>query len=81
MFDDTGFAIFLQNYPFGSFVYQLERIYGIPFINRKNIDKSVCMSLPIDFQNAERLQFAFEGQGLKLKKENRKIKVLVIYKA
>ncbi|QQD16463.1 TlpA family protein disulfide reductase [Sphingobacterium sp. UDSM-2020] len=78
MSDNTGLPIFVQNYPFGSLVGQLERMYEIPFIDETNISKPVCMELPAYLKDMVQLKLSFEKQGLRLVKENRKIKVVII---
>ncbi|RKO70767.1 TlpA family protein disulfide reductase [Sphingobacterium puteale] len=76
--DNTGLPLFVQNYPFSSLVGQLERMHEEPFIDETQISKPVSMDLPADLMDMAKLKRSFERQGLRLRKESRKIKVAII---
>jgi thiol-disulfide isomerase/thioredoxin len=77
-FDHRNAPVFFRNSPISNIIFRLEGVYGIPVIDATQYKQRVSLNFPTDLKDIKEVADSLEKQGLRLSREKRKIRYLVI---
>ncbi|MGF7080444.1 TlpA family protein disulfide reductase [Mucilaginibacter sp. UYCu711] len=78
IYENSGATIYFTNLPFSDLTSALEGVYQVPFINETGGNKEICLQLPANLLDREKLTKSLLNQGLILIKERRKLSYFVL---
>ncbi|MGZ3814324.1 MAG: TlpA family protein disulfide reductase [Mucilaginibacter sp.] len=77
-FDHRDAPVFFRNTPMTEISFKLENVYKLPVINDTNYRNRISLNLPANLSDIKAVTDSLERQGIKLSKEKRRIRYLLI---